>query len=137
MTDDPDWRDKVKIVRAADLAGSARATAVSFTGTGGCLTWLGRVVLAPGASTGAHHHGRHEVATYIAAGRAELRWGERLEFAASVGPGDFAYFAPFVPHQERNLDATEPVVFVVVRSDDERIRVDLPIVPAETPEIFQ
>jgi uncharacterized RmlC-like cupin family protein len=104
----------VKIVRAPDLAGSARATAFSFTGAGGCETWLGRVVLAASAATGAHHHGRHEVATYIASGRVELRWGERLEFTAIVGPGDFAFFTPFVPHQERNLDAAEPVVLVVV-----------------------
>jgi uncharacterized RmlC-like cupin family protein len=39
-----------------------------------------------------------------------------------------------VPHQERNLDAGETVDFVVVRSDNERIVVDLDVVPIEQPE---
>jgi hypothetical protein len=30
------------------------------------------------------------------------------------------------PHQEQTLDATEPVQFVVMRSDNERIAVPLP-----------
>ena len=53
-------------------------------------------------------------------GRSEIRWGERLEFAADVGPGDFVYFAPYVPHQELNPDDSETADFVVVRSDNEK-----------------
>jgi uncharacterized RmlC-like cupin family protein len=67
-------------------------------------------------------------------GRSEIRWGERLEFAAMVGPGDFVYFAPFVPHQEFNMDARESVEFVVVRSDNEKIVVKLDVQTVETPE---
>jgi uncharacterized RmlC-like cupin family protein len=39
-----------------------------------------------------------------------------------------------VPHQELNLDAREPLDFVVVRSDREGIVVDLDVVPVEQPE---
>jgi len=67
-------------------------------------------------------------------GRSEIRWGERLEFAAEVGSGDFVYFAPYVPHQELNLDANETVDFVVVRSDNEKIVVKLDVVPVEQSE---
>ncbi len=67
-------------------------------------------------------------------GRSQIRWGERLEFAAEVGPGDFVYFAPYVPHQEVNLDAGETLDFVVVRSDNEKIVAGLDIVPVEQPE---
>jgi uncharacterized RmlC-like cupin family protein len=67
-------------------------------------------------------------------GRSEIRWGERLEFAAEVGPGDFVYFAPFVPHQEINLDAGKTLDFVVVRSDNQKIAVGLDIAPVERPE---
>jgi len=131
------WQsDGVKIVRAAALAeamagtsGMARATAFDFAGSGGGPTWIGVVTLPPGATTGAHHHGRHEVAVYVVRGRGTIRWGDRLEFAADVGVGDFVYFAPQVPHQEQNLAADAPLDFVVVRSDNERIAVALDIPP--------
>ena len=68
-------------------------------------------------------------------GRSQIRWGERLEYAAEVGPGDFVYFAPYVPHQELNLSASETVDFVVVRSDNAGIVVKLDeVVPVEEPE---
>jgi uncharacterized RmlC-like cupin family protein len=142
MTEAMKWRsDGVTVIRAGalDLArrgpsGTGRATAFDFAGSGGRETWIGTVTLPPDANTGAHHHGRHEVAVYVVKGRSEIRWGERLEFAAEVGPGDFVYFAPYVPHQEVNLDAGETLDFVVVRSDGERIVVNLDVVPVERPE---
>jgi uncharacterized RmlC-like cupin family protein len=76
----------------------------------------------------------HEVVVYVAKGRSQIRWGERLEFTTEVGPGDFVYFAPRVPHQELNLDPDEPVDFVVVRSDNSGIRNDLDVEPIEHSE---
>src|SRR5258706_899991 len=121
----PEWKDGVTVVRADALrarlapSGIGRVTAFDFAGSGGQQTWIGTVVLPPDANTGPHHHGRHEVAVYVVKGRSQIRWGERLEFAAEIGPGDFVYFAPFVPHQERNLSDSETVDFVVVRSGNE------------------
>jgi uncharacterized RmlC-like cupin family protein len=63
-----------------------------------------------------------------------MRWGERLEFVAEAGPGDFIYVPPFVPHQEINANHDEPLSCVVVRSDQEPIVVNLDIRPAESPE---
>ena len=132
------WRDGVRVVRAEALgkamAATGRATAFDFGGSGGKETWIGVVTMPPQAVTGAHHHGRHEAAIYVVKGRSEIRLGERLDFAAEVGPGDFVYFAPFVPHQERNLSRTDTVDFVVVRSDNERIVVALDTVPVAEPE---
>jgi uncharacterized RmlC-like cupin family protein len=141
MVETINWRtDGVKVVRADTLrkvtlepSSAGRATAFDFCGGGGGETWIGTVPLQPHAKTGPHHHGRHEVVVYVAKGRAQIRWGERLEFAAEVSPGDFVYFAPYVPHQELNI-ANETVDFVVVRSDKERIAVGLDIVPVERPE---
>src|SRR5262249_10218022 len=105
------WRDAVTVVRADALhaqrgaSGLGRVTAFDFAGSGGQRTWIGTVVQPPGANTGPHHHGRHEVAIYVVQGRSEIRWGERLEYAVEIGPGDFVYFAPAVPHQEINLAA--------------------------------
>jgi uncharacterized RmlC-like cupin family protein len=141
MTETIKWRtDGVKVVRSEALrrvmlgpSGAGRATAFDFAGAGGRETWIGAVTLQPFAKTGAHHHGRHEVAVYVVKGHGQIRWGERLEFAAEVSPGDFAYFAPYVPHQELNV-ASETLDFVVVRSDNERIVVNLEIAPVEYPE---
>jgi len=115
-------------------AAKGRATAFDFSGAGGHNTWIGTVTLPPGANTGAHHHGRHEVAVYVVKGRGEIRWGERLEFMAGVVPGDFVYFSPYVPHQERNLDDGETLSFVVIRSDNEAISNRLDVTPVEDPE---
>jgi uncharacterized RmlC-like cupin family protein len=142
MTQSIKWRtDGVRVVRAetvdtAKLGPTAggRATVFDFAGGGGNPTWMGAVTYAPKAITGAHHHGRHEVAVYVAKGRSEIRWGERLEFAAEVSTGDFVYFSPYVPHQEVNLSGDDTLEFVVVRSDNERIVVPLDTVPVEKPE---
>lgn len=34
---------------------------------------------------------------YIVKGKARMRWGEKLEFTAEAGPGDFIYVPPYVP----------------------------------------
>jgi uncharacterized RmlC-like cupin family protein len=63
-----------------------------------------------------------------------MRWGERLEFVAEAGSGDFIYVPPFVPHQEINASRDEPLACVVVRNDQETIVVNLDIQPVESPE---
>ena len=63
-----------------------------------------------------------------------MRWGERLEFVAEAGPGDFIYVPPFVPHQEINASPDETLECVLVRSDNEAVVVNLDIEPAEPPE---
>ncbi len=137
-----DWRTAVKVRRAEALADEramqGRTTVFDFGGTGGGnQTWIGSVHVAPGSNTGPHNHGRHEVMIYVVAGRSEIRWGERLEYAIEIEPGDAVYFAPGVPHQERSLEATQMVEYLVVRSDNEKIANRLPgIVPVENPRLF-
>lgn len=135
------WRNGVTVVRGRSFddvirgpSGSGRATVFDFAGSGGAKTWIGAVSLAPKTDTGHHHHGRHEVMLYVVKGRTQIRWGEQLRFAADLGPGDFAYFTPFVPHQEANLDPREPVELIVVRSDNERIAVKLDGTIVDQPE---
>lgn len=74
------------------------------------------------------------MAIYVVRGRSEIRWGERLEYATAIGPGDFAYFTPYVPHQEFNPDDHTTLELVVVRSDNERIAVALDGTPVAQPE---
>jgi uncharacterized RmlC-like cupin family protein len=72
---------------------------------------------------------------YVISGRSEIRWGDGLRFAAEVAAGDFVYFSPHIPHQERNLSGETAVEFLVARSDNEKIAVSLDIVPVEHPEL--
>jgi uncharacterized RmlC-like cupin family protein len=63
-----------------------------------------------------------------------MRWGERLEYVAEAGPGDFIYVPPYVPHQEINASRDEPLQCVLVRSGQDPVVVNLDIAPAEPPE---
>jgi uncharacterized RmlC-like cupin family protein len=138
----PSWRDcGVKIIPGSQLdlntpqtPGMTRAAAINHARTGAEKLWAGTVTIEANAKTGAHHHGELESVIYVVSGRARMRWGERLEFAAEAGPGDFIYVPPFVPHQEINASKTEVLSCVVIRSGQEPIVVNLAIVPAEPPE---
>jgi uncharacterized RmlC-like cupin family protein len=114
--------------------GMTRAAAINRVMTGANRLWAGTVSVHPNAKTAPHHHGELESIIYIVSGRARMRWGERLEFFAEAGPGDFIFVPPFVPHQEINANPSEPLMCVVVRSDQEPIVVNLDIPTVETPE---
>ena len=141
-TSKPNWRDSgVRIVHSNQLdlntpqtPGMTRAAAVNYAIAGAKKLWAGTVSVHPNAKTAPHHHGELESVIYVISGRARMRWGERLEFFAEAGPGDFIYVAPFAPHQEINASPTEPLQCVVVRSDQEPVVVNLDIPTAEKPE---
>ncbi len=96
------WRlDGVRVVLANELdpntpqtPGMDRAAAINHARAGAEKLWAGTVVIDPKAKTGAHHHGPLETVIYVVSGRARMRWGERLEFMAEAGPGDFIYVPP-------------------------------------------
>jgi len=96
--------------------------------------FVGTVNIHPNAKTSAHHHGSLESIIYIVKGRARMKWGERLEFTAEAGPGDFIFVPPYVPHQEINALPDEELECVLVRSDNEAIVVNLDIDGEENPE---
>jgi uncharacterized RmlC-like cupin family protein len=139
---DASWRDRgVRIIRGTDLdpntpqtPGMTRAAAITHARTGAARIWAGTVVIHPDAKTGPHHHGELESVIFVVKGRARMRWGDRLEFTAEAGPGDFIFVPPFVPHQEINASRDAPLECVVVRSDQEPVVVNLDIAAAEPPE---
>jgi mannose-6-phosphate isomerase-like protein (cupin superfamily) len=90
-----------------------------------------------GAETGPHHHGPLESVIYVLRGRARMRWGDRLEFTAEAGPGDFIYVPPHVPHQEINASADEPLSYIVVRSDHEPVVVNLAVHKVRHPSLIE
>ena len=134
-----DWKDNgVKVIpgdrldtNTAQTPGMNRAAAITYARVGAQKIWAGTVHIHPGAKTGAHHHGALESVIYVVAGRARMRWGERLEFVAEADAGDFIYVPPYVPHQEINASTTEPLECVLVRSDNEAVVVNLDIADVE------
>ena len=143
MTDhQTDWREHgVRIVRHDALdpntpqtAGMSRAAAINQALAGARRLWAGTVSIQPNARTGPHHHGELESIIYVVSGQARMRWGDRLEFVAEAGPGDFIYVPPFVPHQEINARPDQPLECVVVRSDQEPVVVNLDLAPVEQSE---
>jgi uncharacterized RmlC-like cupin family protein len=118
----------------AQTPGMDRKAAINLARAGAQKLWAGTVTINPDAKTGAHHHGELESVIYVVRGRARMRWGERLEFIAEAGPGDFIFVPPYVPHQEINASADEPLECVLVRSDNEAVVVNLDIEGVEEPE---
>ena len=104
------WKfDGVRVVRSNELdintaqtPGMNRAAAITHARAGAEKLWAGTVVIHPKAKTGAHHHGPVESVIYVVIGQARMRWGDKLQFVAEAGPGDFIYVPPYVPHQEIN-----------------------------------
>ena len=136
-----DWKTHgIRVVHSGELdlntpqtPGMTRAAAITHARAGASKLWAGTVVVEPDAKTGAHHHGELETVLYIVRGRARFRWGDKLEYFAEAGPGDFIFVPPFVPHQEMNASPNEPVEAVVVRSGQEPIVVNLQIESPEPP----
>ena len=134
-----DWRHNgVRVVHAGELdpntpqtPGMHREAAINAARAGAEKLWAGTVVINPDAKTGAHHHGELESVIYVVSGRARMRWGERLEFTAEAGPGDFIYVPPYVPHQEINANTDDELSCVVVRSGQEAVVVNLDLPDVE------
>ena len=138
----PKWKhDGVRVIpgnsldpNTAQSPGMDRKAAIDFARVGAQKIWAGTVSIKPDAKTGAHHHGALESVIYVVKGRARMRWGERLEFTAEAGPGDFIFVPPYVPHQEINASTGEPLECVIIRSDNEAVVVNLDIAAVERPE---
>ena len=137
-----DWKHHgVRVVRGSDLdpnvpqtQGMSRAAAINYARVGAEKIWAGTVTIHPKAKTGAHHHGPVESVIYVVRGRARMRCGDKLEFTAEAGPGDFIWVPPFVPHQEINASDSDALECVLLRSGQEPVVVNLDIPVVEKPE---
>src|SRR5271169_634129 len=140
--DKVDWKTHgVKVIpkdsldaNTAQTPGMNRAAAINYARVGAQKIWAGTVSIFANAKTGAHHHGALESVIYVIRGRARMRWGDKLEFTAEAGPGDFIYVPPYVPHQEINASETEALECVLCRSDGQAVAINLDIEPVEKPE---
>ena len=141
--EEPRWKhDGVRVIKGDQLdantpqtPGMFRQAAIDHARVGAQKIWAGTVRIEPDAKTGVHHHGALESVIFVVRGQARMRWGERLDFVAEAGPGDFIFVPPYVPHQEINADPSNPLECVLVRSDNEAVVVAITDVePVEKPE---
>ncbi len=89
-----------------------------------------RVVIPPGGAARAHVHLGYETAIYIVQGQVETRYGPGLRESIINTAGDFLYIPADVPHQPRNLSATEPAIAIVARNDANEQEHVIPYDPA-------
>jgi uncharacterized RmlC-like cupin family protein len=75
------------------------------------------VVIPPGGAAVPHIHQGYETAIYVLSGNVETTYGPGLRKSVVSGPGEFLYIAADVPHQARNLSATEAAIGIVARND--------------------
>ena len=122
---------------AADAGNAIRAAAITHARVGAEKLWAGTVASIPGPRPARIITAPSKSVIYVVSGRARMKWGDRLEFTAEAGPGDFIYVPPFVPHQEINASDSEPLSCVLCRSGQEPVVVnlDLPNVEPNPEEV--
>ena len=109
----------------AQTAGMQRLEAISNRLVGSNALWAGVMLSEPNTASSVHHHGPLETVVYVLSGASKVRWGKRLEHEVELEPGDFVLIPPYMPHQEINESPNQPTQWVVVRSGQEAISVNL------------
>jgi uncharacterized RmlC-like cupin family protein len=128
-----EWHAPLRHVPAAEAStdtgqtsGMTRREAVSGRSVGSERVWMGQTHVAPGASSGNHHHGDTETAIYVVSGHPVFVFAEDgREVRLAPAPGDYVFVPPFTPHREENPGDDEAVV-VIARSSQEAVVVNLP-----------
>ncbi|HVD46695.1 MAG TPA: cupin domain-containing protein [Candidatus Limnocylindria bacterium] len=106
----------------AQTSGMQRTATICETTVGAQGIWMGEVRMAPGAVSGAHHHGVTESAIYVLSGFPEFVYRDGSgEVRIRTKPGDYVFVPPFVPHIESNEHSDVEAVAIIARSSQEAI----------------
>ena len=127
MADDL-WHRPLTHVRAGELradtgqtGGMTRREAISGKNAGSEQIWMGQTHVAPGVSSGDHHHGATETAIYVLSGNPVFVFAEGgREVRLETEPGDYIFVPPYVPHREENPGGQEAVVIIARSSQEAR-----------------
>jgi uncharacterized RmlC-like cupin family protein len=79
-----------------------------------------------GAQSRPHYHEGCESAVYMLSGALQVKWGDRLENALTLEPGDLVYVPPRETHVLENSSPTEPAEYVVARDSPHEDAVVVP-----------
>lgn len=81
----------------------------------------------PGASSGWHHHGTHDVFGYVVLGRARFEYGNAGTESAEVEAGDFFHVPAGLVHRDVNPSGgPQEIIMTVVGSGPLVVNVDGP-----------
>jgi uncharacterized RmlC-like cupin family protein len=99
---------------------------VSQVTTGASNIYMGVFRVPPQAQSQPHYHAECESAVYMLSGRLDVRWGEGLEHALSLEPGDLVYVPPRETHLLENPSESEAAEYVVARDAPQEDSVEVP-----------
>jgi uncharacterized RmlC-like cupin family protein len=106
----------------AQTEGMRREAAISGPLVGAERLWMGVTTVAPGATSGPHHHGHSETGIYVVSGAPRFVYCEGDdEVAISTRPGDFVYVPAYCHHIESNAHSDVEAVVVIARTTQEAI----------------
>jgi uncharacterized RmlC-like cupin family protein len=88
--------------------------------------YMARFRVPAGAQSRPHYHEGCESALYMLSGSVRIKWGDHLEKALEVEPGDMLYVPPRVTHVVENVSDTEPADYVVARDSPHEDAVVVP-----------
>jgi uncharacterized RmlC-like cupin family protein len=113
-------QDQIVTVRPAEPVDTLQRlpafVGLSDATAGSTAIGMNLVIIPPGATADAHSHDGFETAIYRLSGRVETRYGDNLQQRCVNEAGDFLFIPAGVPHQPRNLSATEPARALVARN---------------------
>jgi uncharacterized RmlC-like cupin family protein len=102
------------------------AAEVSPSATGSESLYMGRMSVPAGSQSLPHYHEDCESAVFVLSGRLNVRWGEQLEHAVSLEPGDMVYVPPRETHLLENPSEEQAAEYVVARDAPEEHSVEVP-----------
>ena len=106
----------------AQTSGMRRFAAISGVQVGAQAIWMGQTYVAPGTTSGPHHHGHSETGIFVVSGTPVFSYHDGTqEVHIQTKPGDYVYVPPFLPHMESNPSPDTEAVVVIARSTQEAI----------------
>ncbi len=116
----------MKVVKSRDERVTMGAAEVSPTTTGAEHIYMGVFKVPAGAQSMPHYHADCESAVYMLRGSLRVRWGEGLEHALTLEPGDMVYVPPRETHLLENPSELEEAEYVVARDTADEHSVEVP-----------
>jgi uncharacterized RmlC-like cupin family protein len=116
----------MKVVKSRSERVTPATSEVSPTTTGAENIYMGVFKVPAGAQSMPHYHADCESAVYMLRGRLQVRWGEGLEHALTLEPGDMVYVPPRETHLLENPSEDEEAEYVVARDTADEQSVEVP-----------
>lgn len=99
---------------------------ISRATTGAEHIFMGVFRVPAGGRSRPHYHANCESAVYMLSGRLLVRWGDNLEDAVDLEPGDMVYVPPRETHVLENHSPDADAEYVVARDAPAEDSVEVP-----------